>query len=345
MDTSSVSSASPMVEAEASQPLHHSTSEGLRKRRNPPSSLAGKGSPGGALAPGSQSPKPKRRTATKLAEKHADSPYPLLSMISTDQWFHKKVMISTGPLAGRIGKVEKWGNGWVTVSIPTIGQHNRRSFELYLRDDGGGGDGNDNSHQRQTVAAVTGTLVVANNNQQHLNNASDNDLPQLQSASSEAKRLSPTINCIPNHPKEGSSSESEDQSNCSRPRPSTSTPSNNDHTMTPVTPRPRYEEVTIDSKEGNCAKTPILTKAECQEIEKASLLPKVTPSSPKKTKLNIDMPLVESLLLAQEGGSSIYHLDMLFGTAALERSRRTIKKPSNYSDTAMLTKRSYKQSR
>lgn len=56
----------------------------------------------------------------------------LLSMVSTDQWFHKHVRIGAGPLKGRVGHVERWGNGWVSVYISGVGLHNRRSFELYL---------------------------------------------------------------------------------------------------------------------------------------------------------------------------------------------------------------------
>ena len=61
----------------------------------------------------------------------------LLSMVSTDQWSGKRVVIATGPLAYRSGVVDRWGNGWVTVQIEgndrTI-HHNRRSFELHLED-------------------------------------------------------------------------------------------------------------------------------------------------------------------------------------------------------------------
>ena len=76
-----------------------------------------------------------RRSAANRAEKHADSPYPLLSMISTDQWFQRKVQVAVGPLQGRTGTVQKWGNGWISVKIPGVaGLHNRRSIELYLQE-------------------------------------------------------------------------------------------------------------------------------------------------------------------------------------------------------------------
>jgi hypothetical protein len=65
----------------------------------------------------------RRTTSTKLAAMHADSPFPPLSMISTDQWYHKLVRIANGHLAGRVGRVEKWGNGWVSVDVPGVGLH------------------------------------------------------------------------------------------------------------------------------------------------------------------------------------------------------------------------------
>jgi hypothetical protein len=74
----------------------------------------------------------KRRTNAKFAEKHAESARPLLSMMATDQWFGQSVQIAVGPLKGRTGTVQKWGNGWITVLIEGVGFHNRRSFELYL---------------------------------------------------------------------------------------------------------------------------------------------------------------------------------------------------------------------
>jgi len=72
------------------------------------------------------------------------SSYPLLSSISSDQWFNKLVTVSTGPLVNRTGRVVKWGNGWVTVRISTGNTthdgsagllHNRRSIELFLLPD------------------------------------------------------------------------------------------------------------------------------------------------------------------------------------------------------------------
>jgi hypothetical protein len=103
----------------------------------------------------------------------SSTPFPLLSMLSTDAWFNKRVIISTGPFTNRTGRVVRWGNGWVSVRVdppdaapaaegdgdegttpsscsPSAtgapmkhkkgGQqggtiHNRRSFELFLHPD------------------------------------------------------------------------------------------------------------------------------------------------------------------------------------------------------------------
>lgn len=75
--------------------------------------------------------------------------FPLLSMLSTDVWFDKRVIISTGPFMNRTGHVLRWGNGWVTVKLDVESGsgpgssrgkgddvlHNRRSFELFLHPD------------------------------------------------------------------------------------------------------------------------------------------------------------------------------------------------------------------
>jgi len=70
-------------------------------------------------------------------------PYPLLNSIPSDKWSKRLVLISTGPLVNHVGRVVKWGNGWITVSTQTGGNgknrigggellHNRRAIELYL---------------------------------------------------------------------------------------------------------------------------------------------------------------------------------------------------------------------
>lgn len=76
--------------------------------------------------------KPRGRRASKLAEKHAESPYFLLSMMPSDQWYGQKVAVLVGPMKDHEGVIEKWSNGWVSVRIPGVGLHNRRAIELAI---------------------------------------------------------------------------------------------------------------------------------------------------------------------------------------------------------------------
>jgi hypothetical protein len=66
-----------------------------------------------------------------------------LSNLSTDLWQNRKVLVTRGPHKSRIGTVDRWRNGWVTVKLSSGGHnsninatpvvyHNRRSYELFL---------------------------------------------------------------------------------------------------------------------------------------------------------------------------------------------------------------------
>jgi hypothetical protein len=55
-----------------------------------------------------------------------------------------------------------------------------------------------------------------------------------------------------------------------------------------------------------------------------------------------DEPLVKKLELAQ-AGCRLHEFDLLFGTAALERSRRRVHKPERYEDKAMIESKREKQ--
>jgi hypothetical protein len=59
----------------------------------------------------------------------------LLSALPTGKWLNQLVIISTGHLQNHSGRVERWGNGWVSVRVASVGLHNRRSFELYVDSD------------------------------------------------------------------------------------------------------------------------------------------------------------------------------------------------------------------
>mmetsp|Transcript_5305 Transcript_5305/g.10484 ORF Transcript_5305/g.10484 Transcript_5305/m.10484 type:complete len:499 (+) Transcript_5305:509-2005(+) len=219
----------------------------------------------------------RRNTAEKLAQKHADSPFPLLSMISSDQWANKRVRISMGPFEGHIGHVEKWSNGWVGVRIPDVGLHNRRSFELYL-------DGEDETLR---------------------------DLPQEQREA--IKRCVSRDGATPSPLSEVKRT----------PSPKGAyTP----QTYQPVTPNPTMEE----------AEMRVISKSRSLEGIEMVSLPEVTPTEARAGRVCVQSPMIESLLASQERDSK---LDLLFGTAALDRGRRNIRRPKIYEDTEMLDKK------
>jgi len=220
----------------------------------------------------------RRNTAEKLAQKHADSPFPLLSMISSDQWANKRVRISMGPFKGHIGHVEKWSNGWVGVRIPDVGLHNRRSFELYL-------DGEDETLR---------------------------DLPQEQREA--IKRCVSRDGATPSPHSEVKRTPS--------PKGSYTSP----QTYQPVTPNPTMEE----------AEMRVISKSRSLEGIEMVSLPEVTPTEARPGRVCVHNPMIESLLASQERDSK---LDLLFGTAALDRSRRNIRRPKIYEDTEMLDKK------
>ena len=94
----------------------------------------------------------------------AQSPV-LLSSISSDQWLDRKVKFASGPFVNRIGIVEKWGNGWVTVRVNGELTHNRRSIELYLVPQSSNSDNDDGSKHTSISPAASSDAEgkVANN--------------------------------------------------------------------------------------------------------------------------------------------------------------------------------------
>jgi hypothetical protein len=224
----------------------------------------------------------RRNTAEKLAQMHADSPYPLLSMFSSDQWGDKRVKIAVGPFEGHVGLVEKWSNGWVGVRIPEVGLHNRRSFELYID--------------------------------------SEEEPPTDEDTSSEKEKK--TIRrCI--------SRDAETPSPLSPHPVGMRTPSPkalNGSGYQPVTPNPSAQE----------AKTSTVLKAGHLEGLNVVSIPQVTPTEAQGGRVCVNTPLIASLLVAQQDRSK---LDLLFGTAAADRGRRSARRPKMYEDTGMLDKK------
>lgn len=233
--------------------------------------------------------KPSRRNPSKLM--HAASPFPLLSSIATDQWFHKTVKLSAGPFTHRVGRVEKWGNGWVSVRIPGVGMHNRRAFELLLHSQDKSNESQDEKERVDSslMRCVSREAVSPSPS----SGAADSD---AKTAFADSRRSSSSLKLY--------------------------------LTEVPETPRSDNSLAAI------VASTPVPSSVGDPALS-CSDIPHVTPSYPRKTRTD-DVPLVETLQLAEEGNVMNYNLELLFGTAALERGMRTHKKVTRYEDTAML---------
>jgi hypothetical protein len=230
----------------------------------------------------------RRSTAEKLAQKHADSPFPLLSMISSDQWANKRVRISMGPFQGYVGHVEKWSNGWVGVRIADVGLHNRRSFELYLDED--------------------------------LSQVPHNQAPLVHNVPRDTVTPSPHIVRTPSPKQVGVTT------------PRDVVPSQHQ----PITPNPTMDESDSYTNRGKSIKT--VSSASSSSF--STLPPQVTPTDTRTAVSCLDSSKLESLLSTQESNDDSAGLDLLFGSAALDRSRRrTIRRPTVYQDTEVLHKK------
>ena len=241
-------------------------------------------------------------SSPKLLKKKKKNPpgKPVLSSLSYDQWFDKKVMISTGPLVNHTGRVVKWGNGWVTVRISSEegGKdddgllHNRRAIELFLMSD---------DSEEMTGATSRAADVVAS-----MNDPS-----------------SPLRRCVSI---DVHSSELQLQQGTMSP---------SEHSVAEVDMREEERPgKTLEEKESKTKSFGARDDVTMLDTTDAAV---ASPSSVKPTKAEDSLPLVKSLMLTQEGCRQ-QGLELLFGTAALERGRRKVHKPTRYEDTAMLEK-------
>lgn len=251
--------------------------------------------------------------------------YPLLSSISSDQWFDKNVMISTGPLVNRTGRVVKWGNGWVSVRVTTgSGQeedgllHNRRSIELFLLPDGSGEE-EGTSSEADVVQPMPEPTNPLRRCVTYETDAAAADL--LDVASFDTREKSSL--------ESSQATESTNESNSSGMEKSL-----DGKATEKSTDDEDGQNVSTSRNDENGFQNETKSKPEVMDAAQSptGLVTSFQSGSPDLEGL----PLVE--MLAQEG-SSKQQLDLLFGTAALERGRRTVHKPARYEDTAMLEKR------
>ena len=245
---------------------------------------------------------------SKRRAKYNDSPHPLLSKVPVDRWFGTHVRIACGPLQGKVGCVEKWGNGWITVRIPGIGPHNRRSFELYVVGEHGG---EAEDAPEPPFAPPLGDAPRGNKSSPSILLRST----VSPSPSSDSSSVKGQIVHKVSYSYDGEEAASRSHTDPPLPAVVINTPQ---QAVRAVCGGGDASSLSGDSTGG------------------ADLaVPKVTPVTPKAART--ELPLAESLVLAQEVGAKKYRLDMLFGTAALERGRRSIHRPSRYDDDQVLS--------
>lgn len=290
----------------------------------------------------------------------------LLSTIPSDQWADKLVLIMTGPLVNHLGRVMKWGNGWVTVRINAGGSldldncllHNRRAMELCLLPSSEG--------QSKLVTACAESWTrdqtcpdpsVQNRSSGEMcrgRASSERILPSqecytmVEDGASGTVLSEENLNDDRNPSKDISSVSAEScmlTENCV-PRQETR-PSNNDlpcietdanfESIEPPAEHTNHQETSGSDEPKSCHHSAL----EINDIDSTTACPTQNREEPGARGDDMNsLRLIESVARIQEGrGGRRHNLDLLFGTAAMERSRRTIHKPERYEDKAMLEKK------
>jgi hypothetical protein len=274
----------------------------------------------------------RRLSASKNLERHmADAPYPLLSTLSTEKWPNTKVIVSTGPLTNHVGLVEKWGNGWVSVRLPGVGLHNRRSFELYLHPnpDSEGCSTENEVPLVEVFDASDNRSAVDNKGTKRAEETATPPTPMTVDRPvvdvGQIHEVTPLVTCrvigIDQTVGEGSI-----RKVCNIMFPTRMASSSTPNTV-PESPIPAQQDaISLRIAGKNPANLP-----------QTNLKP---PAMATEESANGDIPLVRSLLWAQQDCASKHNkLGLLFGTAALERSRRTVHKPVRYEDRELIGKK------
>jgi hypothetical protein len=234
----------------------------------------------------------------------------------------------------RSGRVEKWGNGWVSVRIAGVGVHNRRSFELFLHPNQDKEEHEEDQESCEDDASWSQRCV-------------SRDMSEMSQKSS---LQTPT----------NGSSETREEVSDGRETANVDVPDMHAETkqlsiVIPLTDVSAGEDSskalkmsidTADTKVGmpdepsaivdNAAPSTTASKgqkADKEDSEKqiGTVLPIVSPRTPRprNTKTDDGLTLVQTLLLAQEGHRNS-NFARLFGTAAMDRSRRTVVKPERF---------------
>jgi len=308
-------------------------------------------------------------TVKNLEKRQADSPYPLLSTLATDQWLNRKVVVSSGPLANHVGVVEKWRNGWVSVRLPGAGLHNRRSFELYLHPDSDSAEGesttrSDKANQHSTnsenaVVEVFDPSAAAAAKGIKNRSSPVRDIQRMISHDSELSSPTPLNEGKALHVFSKGNALAHEVTPLNSCRiigieskranimfPSSLRSSSSPATV-PESPMPSEESVAdseLGSKGGAASDSSVHHEedAPIKSISQSNKKFKLPVKSLSSTNKEDEMPLVESMMLAQKGLLNKHKMGLLFGTAALERSRRHVHKPKIYDASELTTQKKKK---
>lgn len=251
--------------------------------------------------------------------------------------------MSTGPLTNHIGRVEKWGNGWISVRLPGVGLHNRRSFELYLHPDpNSDGESTSNSgYDRDAArvevfdAALNGTSAPGKTYRSEL--AEDTKAPptpkleeSLLTQNDTIHEVTPLTSCRVvglDHGLSTGKGIAHRMSKIMFPAMAPTSPATIPESPVPESDCKCHDELPNPRIEGTSEVEPRKTKRKPRAI------------------CDDTIPLMQSLLFAQDGRTGKGKLDLLFGTAALERSRRIIRKPERFEETELFSERLKKRDR
>jgi hypothetical protein len=243
----------------------------------------------------------KSSSFSKRRAKHNDSPDPLLSKVPVDDWFGKTVRIMCGPLLGKVGTVDRWGNGWITVIVPGVGGHNRRSFELCVVDDGAGDDAPADDGKQRDSAGTAGRAVERDRSTVSPSPSSEGSSGSSTSATKAASKGPGEIVHKVSYSYDGEEA---------TPRPG------DPGSVLVLDATPQADRSVVATTAAAAGRYPGHHQQAILEAHK------ITPVSPRKAMAEV--PLSESLAMAREAGAKKYRIDMLFGTAALERGRRSV---------------------
>ncbi|CAB9507556.1 expressed unknown protein [Seminavis robusta] len=296
--------------------------------------------------------KRKNRHSLKKERNMADAPYPLLSTIGTDKWLHRKVIVSTGPLTNHVGLVEKWRNGWVSVRLPGVGLHNRRSFELYLHPNSDDAKSAENGAEKALdvvevfdAASSDGKSSVVDGEEglDRADSTSTPPTPMLPEkpvmSFDQVHEVTPLVSCRVIGIDQKGGKGSRKMSSIMFPTcMSSSAPDTVPESPVPIQHQPTGFPFERDGRDAG-------TRLEKSQNESDALESKLKPPIKPTVSEDGDVPLMQSLLLAQQDRQTKHKLGLLFGTAAIERSRRSIHKPVRYEDKELMGKKSRKRDR